>query len=135
MPEFEKRWPKFTKKEIACRCGNCDIESWKNINFASLDKLQTMRTALGFAMPVSSGYRCPNHESEAKKSEPGAHGHGQGFDIRCSHEQALIILERAREFGFTGVGVKQKGGGRFVHVDDMPNEPHKNRPRPHIWSY
>lgn len=135
MPEFEKRWPKFTKKEIACRCGNCGVESWKNINFASLDKLQEMRTALGFAMPVSSGYRCPNHKSEAKKTEPGAHGHGQGFDIRVSHEQALIILERAREFGFTGVGVNQKGGGRFVHVDDMPNEPSKNRPRPHIWSY
>lgn len=135
MSEFKRRWPNFSEKEIACRCGNCSIESWQNINFASMDKLQKMRTALGFAMPISSGFRCPNHKSERKKAEPGAHGHGQGFDIGCSHEQALIILERAREFGFTGVGVKQKGTGRFVHVDDMPNEPEKNRPRPHIWSY
>ncbi|CAM0001948.1 endolysin [Vibrio phage D184] len=135
MDEFKNRWPNFSKKELACRCGSCSVDSWENVNFESLDKLQKMRIALGFAMPISSAFRCKNHKSEKSKKEPGAHGHGQGFDIACSHEQALTILECARKFGFTGVGVKQKGGGRFVHVDDMPNEPGKNRPRPHVWSY
>jgi hypothetical protein len=35
--------------------------------------------------------------------------------------------------GFTGIGVQQKGGGRFIHLDNLPNGP--GQPRPTVWSY
>jgi len=36
----------------------------------------------------------------------------------------------ALELGFTGIGVQQKGTGRFPHLDTL-EEP----PRPNVWSY
>jgi hypothetical protein len=39
----------------------------------------------------------------------------------------------APQFGFTGIGFKQKGVIRFVHLDALPNE--IGQPRPTIWSY
>ena len=35
--------------------------------------------------------------------------------------------------GFTGIGVNQKGGARFLHLDTIESSP--ARPRPTIWSY
>jgi zinc D-Ala-D-Ala carboxypeptidase len=39
----------------------------------------------------------------------------------------------ALKHGITGVGVNQKGGARFIHLDDL--EPTGHFPRPTIWSY
>ena len=36
--------------------------------------------------------------------------------------------------GFTGLGVKQKGEGRFLHLDDLGTGEH-TVPRPALWSY
>jgi zinc D-Ala-D-Ala carboxypeptidase len=35
----------------------------------------------------------------------------------------------ALEAGFTGIGVQQKGTGRFLHLDTLENL------RPTVWSY
>jgi len=35
--------------------------------------------------------------------------------------------------GITGLGVKQHGDSRFIHLDTLDSEPH--RPRPTVWSY
>lgn len=133
--KWESRWPSFTKKEMACRCGKCGPGSAYSVNPETLDKLQTLRNFCGFAMPITSAFRCANHPVEAKKKEPGSHYYGQAFDVAVSHERAMIVVENARRFGFTGIGVKQKGAARFIHLDDMPNEPEAGRPRPHIYSY
>ena len=54
-------------------------------------------------------------------------------DILVSHEKALEVLYKGIEHGFTGVGVNQKGNGRFIHLDIAENKDYQ--PRPHIWSY
>ena len=43
------------------------------------------------------------------------------------------LIEGAIELRFKGIGIAQKGEGRFIHIDDIPNSP--DRPRPWIWSY
>jgi hypothetical protein len=43
------------------------------------------------------------------------------------------VLRAALNAGFTGIGVKQKGKGRFIHLDDI--EDSGDRPRPWVWSY
>jgi zinc D-Ala-D-Ala carboxypeptidase len=131
--EFIIRWPNFKPEEFMCHCGKCGPGTGLLMKATNLDKLQALRSDCGFPFSISSGYRCPKHPAEKKKKEPGAHGHGQGEDIIVAGENALILVTKAHQHGFTGIGVSQRGRARFVHLDDMDNQP--SRPRPWIWSY
>ena len=82
-----------------------------------LNRLQALRTFLNFSFVVSSGYRCPEHPIEAKKSKPGTHATGLAVDILCRGTEAYKIITHAQEYGFTGIGVNQKGNSRFIHLD------------------
>jgi len=46
-----------------------------------------------------------------------------------SRAQAHRLLVLACAAGFTGIGVAQKGNGRFIHLDDLQEG------RPAVWSY
>lgn len=107
-----------------------------------MDRLESLRGAVGFPIPVTSGYRAPSHPREAAKlSLSGAHTLGRAVDLAVSGYQALAVIRVALALGFTGVGVAQKGKARFIHLDDLPqivdDEPPYLiiRPRPAIWSY
>jgi zinc D-Ala-D-Ala carboxypeptidase len=93
-------------------------------------KLQKLRGTYGAPMKVTSGYRCPKHPIEVKKARPGAHASGHAADVAVRGEEAHRLLKIALEVGFTGIGVQQKGEGRFIHLDDLDNDL-----RPTIWSY
>jgi len=43
------------------------------------------------------------------------------------------VLREALILGFTGIGINQKGTGRFLHLDLLPNL--LLHPRPTVWSY
>jgi uncharacterized protein YcbK (DUF882 family) len=93
--------------------------------------LQRLREELGFALPVTSGYRCEQHPAEMEKETTGAHPQGKAVDIRTYGMRAYLIIEKAMAIGFTGIGVSQKDARRFVHLD-MNTE---GLPRPMVWSY
>jgi uncharacterized protein YcbK (DUF882 family) len=93
-------------------------------------KLQQLRTLYGAPMKVTSGYRCPQHPIEAKKAAPGAHASGLACDIGVQGAEAHRLLRIALEAGFTGIGVQQKGTGRFLHLDTLESDL-----RPTVWSY
>ena len=97
-----------------------------------MDRLQRLRTMYGKPMRVTSGYRDPSHPIEIKKSRPGAHSSGRAVDIAVRGEDALRLIQLAIQCGFTGIGVQQKGEGRFIHLDDLSGP---DWPRPTIWSY
>lgn len=97
-----------------------------------MDRLQALRKAYGKPLIVSSGYRSPLHPIEAAKPLPGAHSTGHAVDLAVRGEDAYKILVLAPQFGFTGIGVQQKGSGRFIHLDDIVDP---RFPRPTIWSY
>ena len=67
------------------------------------------------------------HPVEAAKAQPGMHSTGLAADIGISGSEAVTLLRLALDAGFRGVGVQQKGSGRFLHVD--------LRETPTIWSY
>ncbi|WP_084611395.1 D-Ala-D-Ala carboxypeptidase family metallohydrolase [Zooshikella ganghwensis] len=119
----------FSDRELTCRCG-CGQQQMQP-DFMS--RLIELRILCGFPLPVTSGYRCANHPEEKKKTTPGAHSLGCAVDIACQGEQAVIVLKHALDLGFTGIGIKQKGGSRFIHLDMAPKT--TTRPRPWIWSY
>lgn len=124
----------FTRSEFACKCGKCD-STGHEISDDLLDALQALRTICNFPFVVTSGYRCPAHPAERNKDSVGAHGLGMAVDLLVSHEEAQFLLKMALATGlFTGVGVNQKGDGRFIHLD-IATEDYINAPRPHLWSY
>lgn len=118
-------WANFERSEFACRCG-CDRNE---ISDSLVDLVQEIRDQVGFALPVTSGFRCSNHPIESAKSKPGTHSKGIAADLAVSHTQARDVLAVALQLDKGGVGINQKGDGRFVHVDlDMGR-------RSLLWTY
>jgi len=117
--------PNFKAAEFNCsHCGKNEMKP----DFMA--KLQALRTTYGKPMRVTSGYRCPQHPIEAKKTAPGAHASGCAVDIGVEGADAHRLLTLAMAAGFTGVGVQQKGTGRFLHLDTLTAGT-----RPTVWSY
>lgn len=118
-------FPNFTKKEFDCtHCGANQMTP------SFMAKLQALRSRYGKAMRITSGFRCAQHPIEAKKAKPGSHASGCACDIAVEGQDAYRLLQLAFPLGFTGIGVQQKGTGRFIHLDTL-NDP----PRPNVWSY
>tara|TARA_Y100001973_G_C5168002_1_gene317295 strand:- start:562 stop:918 length:357 start_codon:yes stop_codon:yes gene_type:complete len=115
----------FSPEEFMCQ--HCQQQGIKQ---DIVDVLNIMRRECGFPFIVTSGYRCPEHPIEAKKSKPGSHADGYAVDIGVRGEQALRVIRSAMEHGIKRIGVNQKGNGRFIHLDVDPN-----RVSPAIWSY
>ena len=113
----------------------CSHTGTENMDQDFIDKLNILRDTYGKPMTVSSGYRDSTHPVEAVKKDPttGAHVSGKAADILIERGNAFKLLSLAFLIGFTGIGVNQKGGARFLHLDTLENSP--TRPRPTIWSY
>ena len=124
-------WDNFNREEFACKCG-CGTNHIKD---ELIDVFQDIRTVSGVSMTVNSGYRCPNHTVEASKHKgPGEHSEGWCGDIGISHLDAFKVLGAAMANPkVTGIGIKQKGKNRYIHIGIGPAK--EGRPRPHLWSY
>ena len=130
MSEWWSHVKHFSKGEFACKCG-CNLVEMDKAFVLRLDQL---RDRLGTPLMVSSGYRCPEYNDKISSTGlDGPHTTGHAADLRVMGHDAYRVLTRASELGFTGIGVAQKGQGRFLHLDDLP--PHQGRPRPWVWSY
>lgn len=121
----------FSDDELKCKCG-CNTQKMDD---SFMGRIEDLRVAYGKPMSVSSAYRCPKHNASVSSTgKKGPHTTGKAIDIRVFGGEAYKFLLLAMQFGFTGVGISQKGGmlGRFIHIDDLqPNE----HPRPRVWSY
>lgn len=122
------KYPDFFPYEFKCKeTGELDMKA----DF--MERLQLLRTNYGKPMSISSGYRSRKHSVERRKKVAGTHTLGIACDVRVSRGDAYRLIQLAMAHGFTGIGVKQKGGKRFVHLDTFEGSP--LQPRPTIWSY
>ena len=113
----------FSVKEMACRfgCGTLKMDS------EFMWMLQELRDQMQGPLRVSSGTRCDHHNdvvSTAKNKKNGVHTLGQASDILISGERAMLLFEKARQIGFSGIGLSQKGNhsSRFLHLDTLPRK-------------
>lgn len=122
-------WENFTREEFACtHCGANEIQD------STIAICQDVRTECGFPLPVTSGYRCPEHPAERKKKATGTHTEGTATDFGVSGWKAKEVVKALSNHPkVTGIGVKQRGKRRFIHFDTA--DEWLARPRPHIWSY
>jgi uncharacterized protein YcbK (DUF882 family) len=117
--------PHFGREELTCKCG-CGFLPQQDF----MDKVEQHRLSVGFPLAVSSAARCPDHNARVSGTgRSGPHTTGRAIDLAVSHGKAYMVLATALRMGFTGIGVQQKGGGRFIHLDDLADG------RPAIWSY
>lgn len=131
-PDWDE-FPNFSRKEMECSHSG---DAYMCETF--MHRLQSLRDKFG-PMRITSAYRSPSHPIEASKDLPGSHSTGRAVDVAVSHDRAYALIRMATQMGFTGIGVQQKGGSRFIHLDDLTeNETFdggKTFARPTIWSY
>ncbi len=120
--------PYFTSEEMAC--SHTGLEKMDD---QFMDMLTELRVAYAKPLRVTSAYRDVTHPIEARKSKGGAHTTGKAVDLGVDRGDAYQVLKLALEIGFTGIGVAQKGDGRFIHLDICTDA--EGFVRPTIWSY
>ena len=116
----------FDKKELICQCGceTCEMQP----HF--LEALDQLREDWGKPIVLSSAYRCPDYNDKISSSgRDGSHVLGVAADIRIDRKNAYELLKLAIP-RFNGIGINQKGTGRFIHLDLKTGNL-----RPTIWSY
>ncbi len=127
-PDWSK-YRNFSRSEFECKCG-CGQAEMSDM-FMTL--LQNLRTKCATPFVISSGYRCPDHNDAVSGSgRDGPHTTGKACDISTSGINAWVLLGHAMTAGVPGIGIKQHGDGRFIHLDILSNDTH---PRPRVWSY
>ena len=118
----------FRPEEFTCQCG-CGAADMK-LHF--VQTLDLLRGYFGKPLIITSGYRCPTHNNAVSSTGfDGPHTTGLAADIAISRHDAHALLVHAMKLRFTGIGVNQKGAGRFLHLDLIPEGP----TRPWVWSY
>jgi uncharacterized protein YcbK (DUF882 family) len=124
------RWRFFTPAELACKA-----DGSLRFDEGFLTLLESIRILFGRPMIVTSGYRSPAYNAKVSTTgENGPHTMGRAVDIAVSGQDAAELARIALSHGgITGLGVKQHGTGRFLHLDNLT--PAAGFPRPRIWSY
>lgn len=120
-------YPNFSEDEFRCKCG-CGRA---DMDMEFMDTLQTLRSILGKPLPITSGFRCGVYNAQVSSTgSQGPHTTGKAADISMRGKDAHRMLRVAVGM-FTGVGISQKGGARFIHLDTLP----EGLTRPWVWSY
>jgi hypothetical protein len=116
----------FADSELACNhCGALPPQEFQ-------DLLEAFRVQWGRPMKLSSAFRCSAHNIAVSTTGPnGPHTIG-AVDVAIEGPEAYGFVLAAMHFGWTGIGIHQRGSGRFVHLDMLQDGSH---PRPRIWSY
>ena len=122
-------WKHFsyaTDPMLACPC--CHKEG---MNPEFMIRLDGLRDEIDRPIIISSGYRCPEYNDIMSETGlDGPHTTGMAIDTPISGHEAYFLMKIALRLGITGIGVRQKGGDRILHLDKA-----NVTPRPWVWSY
>lgn len=105
------------------------------VDDAFMDLFERLRREVDFTLPISSGYRTPEHNLVVSTTgDDGPHTTARAADVKVYGARAMVVVEAAIRLGFTGIGISQKGShaSRFVHLDILKAPQY---PRPSMWSY
>lgn len=102
-----------TDAKLTCSCGCGRME----MNDRFMRSLDAIRAGAGFPFRITSGFRCPRHNSRVSSTgERGPHTTGRAVDIAASSSSMrLAIIEAAQRQGFRRFGIAKT----FVHIDNL----------------
>lgn len=119
------RWLHFTPTEMADRKDGSLL-----IVPAVLDRLEQLRAAVGFKLPIASAYRTPAHSVAVGGSATDAHTTGRGvdFDIPGRNDpRSYPLLEAAFRLKVPGI----EPAPDHLHLDWAESRP--DAPRPSVF--
>ena len=101
--------------------------------------IEAIRGMAGFPFYVTSAYRCEKHDRKISNGS-GAHTTGKAIDIAVDRKKAFKLIQLIGGYPITGLGVKQHGDNRFIHLDILTEDdpsPYPGRAfyRPTVWGY
>ena len=110
VPRTWSAWPWhfFSPEECACT-GTGKL----SISDRLIGKLDILRGRLGFPLIVSSVFRTPYFNAKVGGAPRSMHLFGLAADIPIVGKDKNLILEIAKDLGFTGFGYYRT----FLHVD------------------
>ncbi len=101
----------FNLLEFQCTGQGCCRGSVK-LDSKLLFLLQELRDVIGLPIYITSGYRCPTHNTNVGGAERSQHVEGKAADVSIDKDM-VYVAEIAKRIGFTGVGYYD----RFLHLD------------------
>ena len=108
----------FKMSEFTCKCGcgSC------NMNEKFLRMIDKAREYAKTPFKITSGYRCPTHNTNVGGTKTSSHQYGYAADIKYSTELQLVhIIFGLTKAGFCRIGIN--ADKKFIHVDNDPNKP------------
>ena len=118
----------FSKSEFDCKC--CG-KLGEKMDPDFLEKVQELRTTVGFACRVNSGLRCELNNIASGGHPTSAHLTGHACDLGVAQFKAREVIKVAITLGLS-VGVSQNGKtGHFIHLDDK----RRSSGEPALFSY
>ena len=123
-------WQYFTEDELRCKgTDECCMDEQFMLT------LEALRQEFNEPMIISSAYRDLSYNQVIGGAKNSPHLYGKAVDVVISGKKAYRLIKLAIQYGFTGIGVSQRGQHekRFIHIDTMENS--DIHPRPWIWSY
>jgi len=109
------RITRFSRDELACRCG-CGLADMREI---AIDALNEARTRFGHPMIPTSGVRCPSHNTAIGGSADSAHMEGLAIDLKSTHP--IWDLYEVLGLYFNRVWAYSQSLGLFCHADMRPS--------------
>lgn len=103
----------FSRKEFACKCGEC---SSNYIDIRLVKGLQALRDLIKLPIIINSATRCPKHNKSVGGVPNSQHVLGRAADIRVEGMSPSVVARKAEQvevFRNGGIGVYST----FVHVD------------------
>lgn len=110
----------FYESELECKGyqrgnGCCNGLPADGMNVELMQKLDALREAVQRPVYVTSGYRCPIHNSKVSYATLSFHTKGMAVDIYCDGMTVDELADKAVDIGFRGV--ERNYDMDYVHVD------------------
>lgn len=124
-PEEEGTYTKYSETKLSENfdsdefdCHGKDCCSKTLVDPELIEILQRIRNHFGKAITITSGYRCPTHNSKVSKAKNSYHTKGRAADFTVNGVEPRDVAKYAESIGIKGIGLYEtKDDGFFVHVD------------------
>lgn len=106
----------FRVSEFACHGNGCCTTVL--IDEQLVVYLQKIRDHFGKPITITSGYRCPTHNSRIGGATGSRHSKGQAADIVVQGVSSREVAKYAESIGVKGIGLYETSkDGYFTHID------------------
>lgn len=107
----------FKVSEFACKGSGCGCTTVL-IDSDLVTYLQKIRDHFKKSITITSGYRCPTHNSRVGGATGSRHSKGQAADIVVAGVKPAEVAKYAESIGVKGIGLYETSAdGHFVHID------------------